>query len=79
MPYKDITVPTHPGWYWFRAEGLPPSREDLVAVRAKAGQLTVEKHNEDVPVASLQGSWRGPIIPYGSSAAYDRLASADLP
>jgi len=37
------------------------SREVLVNVRLKNGELTVWLFGRDIPVAELNGHWRGPL------------------
>jgi hypothetical protein len=58
---KTTGPPTQPGAYWFQGEVM--TREVLVDVRPKNGEQTVRWPNQDVPVAKLNGSWRGRIPP----------------
>ena len=60
-PPQTTTSPAQPGVYWFRSETA--QWEVLVEVRVKRGELIVGVLNEDIPVASLIGRWRGPISP----------------
>ena len=46
-----IGLPTRPGAYWFQGEGM--SRQVLVNVRRKNGELTGWLFGHDVPVAEL--------------------------
>ena len=57
----DSDSPTQPGAYWFQSETT--SRALMVDVRLKDGELTVWWPNQDVPVTTLKGIWRGPIPP----------------
>ena len=52
--------PRHPGLYWFHSELIP--LEIMVEVYENNGQLTVWWLNHEQPVATLKGSWRGPIL-----------------
>jgi len=54
-----IGLPTRPGAYWFQGQGMSP--QVLVNVRRKNGELTGWLFGHDVPVAELNGYWRGPI------------------
>jgi hypothetical protein len=53
--------PTKPGVYWFQRETA--SRAIMMEVRLINGQLTLWWPNEDQPVTTLKGHWRGPIPP----------------
>ena len=70
MPHVDLShaplsqttaPPRQPGAYWFHSESA--YWQILVVVRVKDGELVVWLFNEDVPVATLNGRWRGPIPP----------------
>ena len=52
-------APTKPGVDWLHSETT--SRALLVEVRVTNGELTVWWHNENHPVTTLKGHWRGPI------------------
>jgi len=52
---------TKPGVYWFHSETA--SRAMLVEVHMTDGKLTVWWRNEDQPITTLKGHWRGPIPP----------------
>jgi len=60
----STTSPSRPGSYWFHGETIP--WEVMVEVYEKNGYLTVWWLNQEQPVASLKGSWRGPIRPFGA-------------
>jgi hypothetical protein len=49
--------------------------EVMVEVYEKNGQLTVLWLNEEHPVATLKGSWRGPMRPFGEPASSEMIAS----
>jgi hypothetical protein len=53
--------PTKPSVYWFQSETT--SRPLMIKVRMTYGQLTVWWPNQDQPVATLKGQWRGPMPP----------------
>ena len=52
-------APARPAAYWFQDETM--SREVLVNVHLKNGELTVWLFGRDIPVAELSGHWRGPL------------------
>ena len=56
-----MTAPTQPGAYWFLGERA--KWEILLEVGVKDGKLMVWLFSEDVPVATLTGRWRGPVLP----------------
>jgi len=60
-PFAPTALPTQPGAYWYLSETA--QWEILVQVRVKDGELIVWLLKEDVPVATLNGRWRGPIPP----------------
>jgi hypothetical protein len=61
MAYTNIAQPTQPGAYWFQSETM--TREVLVSVHLKDGELIVWWLNQDTPVSNMRGRWRGPIPP----------------
>jgi len=48
-------------------------RTVLVKVRRKKAELAVWLFSQDVPVADLNGQWRGPIQPATGLATYSAL------
>lgn len=61
------TPPTQPGVYWYQSEEM--DREVMITVRLVNGQLTAWwLLSEDKPVATMKGSWRGPILPFPGSS-----------
>ena len=51
--------PTQPGVYWFKSDVA--FWAVMVEVRAINGQLMQYDFNRDDPVASLNGTWQGPL------------------
>lgn len=60
---RSTALPCQPGLYWFHSELIP--WKVMVEVYEKDGHLTMWWLNQELPVASLQGFWRGPIRPFG--------------
>jgi len=56
---RSTTPPNRPGTYWFRGETMLWAV--MVEVYEKNEQPTVWRLNQEQPVASLKGAWRGPI------------------
>jgi len=56
---RSTVPPSQSGLYWFRDKTM--SREVLMAVCMKKGELTVKWASQDTAVAKLKGSWRGPL------------------
>ena len=63
--------PSRPGVYW--SQGGSMCRTVLVKVRRKKAELAVWLFSQDVPVADLNGQWRGPIQPATGLATYSAL------
>jgi hypothetical protein len=68
--------PTTPGTYWFQSETMP--RAMMVEVRVTNGQLTACWPNLDVPVAKLNGHWRGPILSFSGPGDQVEDSTVDL-
>ena len=59
---------TKPGVYWFQSGTT--SRALMVEVRLTNGEFTVWWPNQDTPVATLKGHWRGRFrLPLDQGAA----------
>lgn len=61
MAYIDISLPTQPGAYWYRSERT--GQEVLLNISQRDGVLIAWYLNQDTPVDSIKGFWRGPIPP----------------
>ncbi len=70
-----IPCPTQPGSYWFHNESA--FQELMIEVSVTNGTLTASWLGENVPVTSLKGRWRGPLIPSSGPGSYQKIDSPD--
>lgn len=61
MAYMNIFLPTHAGAYWYRSEHA--GQGVLLNICMKDGELQARYLNEDIPVSTMKGYWRGSIPP----------------